>query len=72
MQCRNHPDREARVKCSKMETGYCAECLENCEACTDPCGYCKFRSSCVIWEQCKRSPKRYEMERLAKGGGREG
>lgn len=67
MNCKYHPDREARVRCEKMTTGYCEECLDNCEACTDPCGYCKFRSSCMIWEQCKRSAKRRRLEEEAKG-----
>jgi hypothetical protein len=67
MACKYHPDREAFIKCQKMDIGYCRECLDNCEACTDPCGYCKFRSSCVIWELCKRSPKRYQLEREARG-----
>jgi len=67
MQCRNHPDREAYIKCQKMEIGYCRECLENCEACTDPCTYCKFRPQCVIWEMCRKSEKRYRLEKAAKG-----
>ncbi|MBI5844012.1 MAG: hypothetical protein HZB23_04995 [Deltaproteobacteria bacterium] len=67
MTCRYHPDREARVRCEKMIVGYCEECLESCEACTDPCGYCKFRSSCVIWETCRKSAKRHRLEEEAKG-----
>jgi len=67
MQCRNHPDREAAVACQKMEIGYCRECLQNCEACTDPCGYCKFRSQCLIWELCRKSEKRYRLEAASKG-----
>ncbi|MDZ7697850.1 MAG: hypothetical protein U5R49_13315 [Deltaproteobacteria bacterium] len=67
MQCRNHPDREARVTCQKMNIGYCLDCLENCEACTDPCGYCQFRPQCVIWETCRKSEQRYRMEAAAKG-----
>jgi hypothetical protein len=67
MQCRYHPDREARVICQKMGDGYCQECLDNCEACTDPCVYCKFRASCIIWELCKNSEKRYRLERAASG-----
>ncbi len=69
LQCRNHPEREAAIKCFKMEIGYCSECLENCEACTDPCGYCKFRQQCIIWEQCKKSEKRYLLEGKARGEG---
>jgi len=67
MQCRYHPDREARVICQKMGVGYCQECLDNCEACADPCVYCKFRSSCIIWELCKKSEKRYRLEKAAIG-----
>ncbi len=65
--CKNHPDRDAVVSCQKMDIWYCQECLDNCEACTDPCGYCKFRPQCIIWELCRRSEKRYELERKAKG-----
>lgn len=67
MKCRYHPDRDVAVRCSKMEIGYCQECLDLCEACTDPCGYCKFRTQCIIWELCKRSEKKADLERKAKG-----
>jgi len=67
MKCRFHADREAYIKCQKMEIGYCRECLENCEACTDPCGYCKFRFQCIIWELCKKSEEKSRLERGAKG-----
>ncbi len=68
MECRHHPDREARVRCEKMQIGYCQECLDNCEACTDPCGFCKNRSGCIIWELCRKSPKRYELEEKIRKG----
>ena len=64
--CRFHPDREAYVTCQKMEIGYCRDCLDNCEACTDPCGYCRFRTQCIIWEKCRRSEKRGYLEEQAK------
>ncbi len=67
MNCLFHDDREAYAKCQKMEIGYCRECLENCEACTDPCGYCQFRTQCIIWELCKKSEKKAQLEREAKG-----
>ncbi|MGD8562221.1 MAG: hypothetical protein PVG03_06795 [Desulfarculaceae bacterium] len=67
MNCRNHPDREVRVTCQKMNIGYCQDCLDNCEACTDPCGYCKFRPQCIIWELCRRSEKSRRMSAEAKG-----
>jgi len=67
MTCKNHPDRETYVSCQKMEIGYCRDCLDNCEACTDPCGYCQFRTQCLIWELCRRSEKRYRLEEEAKG-----
>ncbi|MEW5736258.1 MAG: hypothetical protein AB1921_15535 [Thermodesulfobacteriota bacterium] len=67
MQCRNHPDREARVRCEKMQVGYCEDCLDNCEACTDPCGYCKFRSSCIIYDQCKKSDKAKRLKEESQG-----
>ncbi|MCF8061034.1 MAG: hypothetical protein K9M82_00825 [Deltaproteobacteria bacterium] len=53
MQCRHHPDREARVVCQKMVTGYCQECLENGAECADPTNYCKFRSQCIIHQLSK-------------------
>ncbi|MBN2034161.1 MAG: hypothetical protein JW836_12865 [Deltaproteobacteria bacterium] len=67
MKCLFHPDRDAAVKCNKMDVGYCRECLDRCEACTDPCGYCKFRNQCIIWEICKKSEKKKRMESHAKG-----
>ena len=67
MQCKYHPGREAYIKCEKMERGYCQECLDNCEAGTDPCTYRKFRSQCIIWEMCRKSEKRYRLEEAAKG-----
>jgi len=70
MKCANHPERDAVVECTKLKVGYCRECLENCEACTDPCGYCKHRSQCVIWEMCRKSEKRYQLEREAAAAGR--
>lgn len=60
--CKNHPEREARVQCQKMSIGYCQECLDNCEACTEPCGYCKFRGGCIIYELCKRSDKAQRLK----------
>ena len=56
-----------RISHQKMEIGYCQEYLENCEACTDPCTHCKFRPQCVIWEMCRKSEKRYRLEKAAKG-----
>lgn len=67
MKCRFHPERDAFVKCDKMEIGYCQECLDRCEACTDPCGYCRFRSQCLIWELCRDSEKKHRLERAARG-----
>jgi len=65
--CSRHPDRPAAVSCMKMNVGYCEECLDACDACTDPVAYCKFRPQCVIWELCRRSPKRYEREAAMRG-----
>ncbi|MBW1981144.1 MAG: hypothetical protein JRJ12_07965 [Deltaproteobacteria bacterium] len=56
--CRYHPDREAVIACEKHGYGYCSECLENCKACTDPELYCKFRTHCIIWEECHREIKK--------------
>lgn len=57
MKCRFHPEREAKVVCSKFEYGYCEECLELCHACTDPELYCRHRRYCIIWELCRKSVK---------------
>ena len=67
--CRHHPDRDACVRCQKMEVAYCQECLDNCKACTDPCLYCKFRQSCVIWELCRKEARKRckELEGERKG-----
>lgn len=71
MNCMHHPEREATITCQKMNIGYCQECLDNCMACTDPCGHCQYRktNACIIWELCRKSDRRYELERLAKGLG---
>jgi hypothetical protein len=52
-----------------MGIGYCAECLENCEACTEPCGYCKFRTGCVIYELCRKSDKAKRLRDECRGEG---
>ncbi len=62
MKCRYHPDREAYVVCQKMLIGYCADCLEGCEGCTDPDIYCKFRTQCIIWEMCRAGKKRQKED----------
>ncbi len=67
MQCANHPEREAIVQCQKMTVGYCQECLDACDACTSPGGYCKFRPQCIIWELCRKSARRYELEGAGAG-----
>ncbi len=69
MHCRFHPDREARIHCQKMDYYYCDQCLENCQACTDPCAYCKFRQGCVIWELCRKEAKKRCQEQRQAGGG---
>lgn len=68
-QCKFHPDRQARVQCQKMAIGYCQECLDNCEACTEPCGYCKFRTGCIIYELCRKSDKALRLKAEAQGQG---
>jgi hypothetical protein len=71
--CRHHPDRDACVLCQKMEVAYCQECLDACRACTDPCLYCKYRQSCVIWELCrKEARKRCKENKEEKGEGEKG
>jgi len=54
--CVNHPDREARVACQKVNVrGYCQECLDEGAPCFDPELYCKFRSQCIIWELAREN-----------------
>jgi hypothetical protein len=55
--CTKHPDRPAVVQCQKMDLGYCEECLDTCQACTEPTGYCKYRTGCVTWEMCRQSDR---------------
>jgi hypothetical protein len=43
--CRNHPDRDTRIRCMKNEVDLCGECA----VCQSPELYCKFRTSCPIW-----------------------
>jgi hypothetical protein len=57
--CRFHPERNAVLYCEKYEYDYCEECVKNTVLCTDPQQYCKFRTHCIIWENCR--------ERLQKG-----
>ncbi|HDL90302.1 MAG TPA: hypothetical protein ENG14_05305 [Thermodesulforhabdus norvegica] len=59
MKCRFHPDREAVVICEKFNYGYCSECLDRCDACTDPDLYCRHRSYCIIWERCRKTVKKH-------------
>ena len=66
MQCRYHPDREARAVCQKMGVGYCEECLENGVSCTDPNLYCKFRPQCMIYALEKE--RKGEAKKRAAGG----
>jgi hypothetical protein len=40
-----------------MDLGYCEECLDTCQACTEPTGYCKYRTGCVTWEMCRQSDR---------------
>jgi len=49
MKCTNHPDREATFRCEKDDVYLCEECLK----CRNPDIYCKFRTSCIIWEMEK-------------------
>ncbi len=62
MQCSRHPEREARVICQKMATGYCVECLENGVSCLDPTNYCKFRSQCIIHELSREQRRNAEAD----------
>jgi len=60
--CRFHPDRPALVRCNKYEYSYCEECVESCNACTDPELYCQHRTQCFIWEMCRSEIKRRRKE----------
>jgi hypothetical protein len=50
MNCIRHPDRKAFSICQKHHQGYCEECC----ACADPQGYCKYRSQCIGWQVCHK------------------
>lgn len=54
MKYRYHPEGDFYVTFQKMEIGCCQECLDNWEACTDPCTYCKYRSSSMGAAQKER------------------
>ncbi len=52
--CTEHPDKEGAYHCSKYNRYMCAECIK----CQDPTLFCKFRTSCLIWE-ISRYPEEY-------------
>ncbi len=56
--CRFHPDREGVLYCEKCEHGYCEKCLAKGVICSDPELYCKHRTHCVIWENCRELLKK--------------
>jgi len=45
-QCIKHPEKKGSHLCSKYLIYLCDDCL----ACSNPKGYCKFRTSCMINE----------------------
>ncbi len=63
MRCVNHPDREATFRCAKDDVYLCEECLK----CRNPDIYCKFRTSCIIWEMQKYGE---EEPAITQGAGR--
>ena len=44
--CARHPDKAAIHHCAKYERYLCEDCLR----CQDPEIWCRWRTSCVIWE----------------------
>ncbi len=48
--CINHPDRDTRYACLKLNVYMCEECMH----CRDPEIYCKFRTACPIHFLTKR------------------
>lgn len=56
--CRHHADREGVLYCDKCEYGYCEECLAEGVICNDPELYCKHRTHCIIWENCRELLKK--------------
>ncbi len=66
--CRFHPEREAVVTCNKQEYGYCQECLDSCQACTDPELYCRHRTYCFIWEMCRKQVRARKKAECGSGG----
>ncbi len=59
MNCIRHPKRPAFSICQKFSQGYCEECC----TCTDPKGYCKFRTQCIGWNVCRSKGKRAKGEK---------
>ncbi len=62
MNCINHPDRLAFSICQKYNRGYCQKCC----ICTDPKGYCKYRTQCIGWQICQKKKKKSTIERSVK------
>lgn len=65
--CRFHPERPAVVRCNKYEYHYCRECVEACDACTDPNLFCQHRTQCFIWEVCRGEIKRRRRDAACAG-----
>lgn len=65
--CRFHPGRPAVVRCNKYAYHYCQECVDACDACTDPNLYCQYRTQCFIWEMCRGEIKRRRKEAACEG-----
>jgi len=58
MDCLRHPQRPAFSICEKFGHGYCEECCP----CSDPKGYCRYRTRCVGWRLRAKEGKRESVK----------
>jgi hypothetical protein len=62
MECRRHPEEEAKAVCEKFGVGYCRLCCDDPDlpegcGCSSPRQHCKFRSQCLVWEMSRKRRK---------------
>jgi hypothetical protein len=58
MNCLRHPQRPAFSICEKFGHGYCEECC----TCSDPKGYCRYRTRCVGWRLWAKEGKKKSVK----------
>ena len=54
--CVYHKNRQGNFYCGKYNRYLCDECL----ICQDPSLYCKFRTSCIVWELSRHPEEKAE------------